>query len=368
MTDINFVDVNAYQLLNEMVNNFELTIGEKLLPGDERSMLVQNLLPIVVALKNDINDSARQNLLRFARGEVLDAIGELRNTIRHPAQSAIVTLEFNLSSIQAVPVTVNKGTRCTADGRLLFATVADMVIPAGQLSGTVNALATETGVDYNWFAVGTIKNMVDPVQYVSSVRNTTESSGGSDIEDDDSYRERIRQSPESFSVAGPEGAYEFWTKTADNTIVDVSVTSPSAGIVKIVPLLEGGNIPEQPILDKVSMVLNARDKRPLTDNVQVAPPNIKLYDIDFTYYIPLSRQTDEAVIKGSIEGPGGVVDKFKLWQSSQLGKSINPDQLRLMVLSEGAFRIVVNSPAFTELNTDDVAKAGNINVTYGGLG
>ncbi len=368
MNDINFVNVDSNEILKEMINNFELTTGETLFPGDERSMLVQNLLPVVVALKNNINDSAKQNLLRYARGEVLDAIGELRKTTRLPAQYASVILQFILSTVQASAVPVPKGTRCTPDGNLFFATTTDLVIPAGQTSGTVTAQSTEIGTAYNNFAVGTIKNIVDPVQYVASVTNTTESSGGSDIEDDNDYRERIREAPEAFSVAGPEGAYVYWAKTADNNIIDVSVTSPSAGVVKVVPLLEGGVIPEQVVLDKVAAVVSAKDKRPLTDNVQVAAPTVKTYDITHTYYIPLSRQTDEAAIRNVIEGSGGVVEQFKTWQSSALGKAINPDQLRLLILTAGAFRVVIETPEYTVINSDEVAKAGTVTVTYGGLG
>ncbi|MFD2089923.1 baseplate J/gp47 family protein [Brevibacillus brevis] len=50
---------------------------------------------------------------------------------------------------------------------------------------------------------GKLNQLVDPLPFVQSVSNVTESGGGADEEDDDSYAERIRQAPESFSVAGP---------------------------------------------------------------------------------------------------------------------------------------------------------------------
>ncbi|MCD8024758.1 MAG: baseplate J/gp47 family protein [Candidatus Gastranaerophilales bacterium] len=45
-------------------------------------------------------------------------------------------------------------------------------------------------------------------------------------EDDDSYRERILLAPESYSVAGPALAYEYFCKSADSSIVDVKCEVP----------------------------------------------------------------------------------------------------------------------------------------------
>ncbi len=364
MTDLNFINVDAYKVLEGMINKFNLNTEEELYPGDERRMLLQNLLPVV---SDYINDSAVQNLLRCASGEVLDTIGNLRNVTRIPAQYSSVTLEFSLSSVQTVPVTILKGTRCTTDGNLFFLTSAELVIPARQLSATVKAQAVEKGTDYNWISVGMINKIADPAQSAVSVRNTTVSSGGANVEDDDSFRVRIRGALESYSVAGPKDAYACMAKVADDTIIDVSVSTPSAGVVKIVPLLKGGNVPGQPVLDKVNAVVNSKDKRPLTDNVQVTAPSVRTYDIDFTYCIPLSRQSDETAIRNEIEGTGGVVDQFRFLQASKLGKSINPEQLRLMVLAAGALKVAVNFPVYTTLDTNEVAKTGNIKVTYGGL-
>ena len=70
--------------------------------------------------------------------------------------------------------------------------------------------------------VGQINTLVDPIAYISSVSNTTASTGGTDTEDDENYRERIQLAPESFSVAGSEGAYIYWARSAHQA----SSTSP----------------------------------------------------------------------------------------------------------------------------------------------
>lgn len=365
--EINFIETDAEQINNQLITDFENALGGTLYPADERRIFLQQLAAVIIGLKNDINDSARQNLLKYARGNILDAMGDFYNTPRLPAQKAVVTLRFTLSGAQSVAVTVPKGTRVTPDGEIYFATTADLVIPSGQTTGDVTAESIEAGAKFNGYAPGQIKNIVDPVPYVASVTNIDTSSGGSDTEDDDHYRDRIRQAPESYSTAGPEGAYIYWAKTADANIADISVSSPSPGVVKIVPLMANGEIPSQAILDKVSAIVSAKDKRPLTDNVQVVAPTEVSYNITLTYYIAKERQIEETAIRNAIEGFGGAVDQYKLWQAGKLGRAINPDYLRQLMLNAGAFRIDITSPVYTEINADQVAKTGSVTVTYGGL-
>lgn len=45
---------------------------------------------------------------------------------------------------------------------------------------------------------------MDQIPFCNTVENTTTSEGGKDLEDDESYRERIKITPESYSVAGQQ--------------------------------------------------------------------------------------------------------------------------------------------------------------------
>lgn len=78
----------------------------------------------------------------------------------------------------------------------------------------VKASAVSTGAIANGYKAGDISTIVDPIAYVATMVNLTETEGGADRESDEDFRERIRLAPEHFSVAGPDGAYEYWTKTA----------------------------------------------------------------------------------------------------------------------------------------------------------
>ena len=374
MSDINFVTTDAAKILDDLILQFETAYGQTFYPTDERRIFLEQLAQVIVGLKNDINQSARENLLKYATGNELDALGDFYNSDRIPAQKAKTTFRFMLSTAQALPITIPTGTRVTPDGKLYFATTQDLSIPIGQTTGDISAEATVGGIDYNGFAPGQIKNLVDSVPYVASVSNTDTSSGGSDIEADDDgtniwsgYRERIRLAPESYSVAGPEGAYIYWAKTTDVNISDINVASPTAGNVTITVLMKNGQLPTQPILDAVTAVVSAKDRRPLTDNVTVAAPTEVAYNITLTYYISKERPAEETSIKSAIEGTNGSVDQYKAWQCEKLGRAINPDYLKQLMLNVGVSRVDITVPVYTAVNANQVPKVGVVTLTYGGL-
>ena len=174
--------------------------------------------------------------------------------------------------------TIAAGTRLAA-GNLIFATIEDLNIPIGSRTGEITARCGTTGPDGNGFLPGQINALVDRNPFVQTAVNITESAGGADVEALEAYRLRIRNAPESFSVAGPDGAYAFWAKTASSAISDVAVWSPEPGHVNVVPLLEGGVLPSQEIVDAVTDILSQRTKRPLTDFVHVLEPDIVPYEV-----------------------------------------------------------------------------------------
>jgi phage-related baseplate assembly protein len=367
MNPINFIEVDSKVIQTELINGFETEIGETLYPGDERRIFLLQETPIIVGLKNDINYTGNQNLLPFAEGEALDGLGILVGVSRLQAQKTLVDIQFTLSGVQVGNITIPAGTRITPDGTLYFATEADLVIIAGSTQGSVTARAVEAGSKYNGFVAGQIKTLVDPVAYVASVANNNTSYDGADIETDDNFRERIQLAPSSFSTAGPEGAYIYWAKTADINIEDVTVNSPSAGVVSLYVLMKNGQIPSQQILDKVFSIVSAKDKRPLTDNVNVNAAVAQTYDITLTYYISQANQAQETSIRALIENEGGSVDQYLAWQYGALGRDVNPDYLLSLMYKAGAFRIVISAPTFTAVDISHVAKLGAKTITYGGL-
>lgn len=226
----------------------------------------------------------------------------------------------------------------------------------------VAATCTQTGTIGNNFRAGEICNIVDLVAYVDTMANTTLSEGGGDTETDDSLRERVWEAPETLSVAGPAGAYEARTKAANSNIIDVYVDSPSPGVVRIVPLLTGGEVPGEVLLTEVQNELSADSVRPLTDHVQAAAPTVVSYDINATYYI--DDDVDAATVQNAV---AAAVSSFTAWQRGRLGRDINPSRLVQMLMGVGGVkRVDVSKPVFTVLSNTQVAHEQAVKVIMAG--
>jgi phage-related baseplate assembly protein len=369
MGDLKFIETNAAEIYELVIGGLESGCSEDLYPGDERRIFGEAMVPLVVALFNSVNDACRQKMLRYARGEVLDAIGDTRGVTRTAAVPAESIVRFSVNSPISENVIIPKGTRVTADYTNYFATDTTAVLAAGESYVDISVTAETGGTSSNDIDEGMINVLVDSVPYIDSVSNISATSGGSDEEKDDAYRDRIRESGSTLSVAGPPNAYKYWAMEADATVADAVVESPSPGVVLITPICYGGEIPDDEILDKVLASCSADDIRPLTDQVKVQAPTARSYDIELKYY---TTDADESACMETIQGTGGAIDKYIFWQGSALGRDINPDYLRKLILAPswednltGAVRVDVISPTFEDLEKTTVAKcSGNITVTH----
>ena len=438
-----FITTDSSVILDEILTSLEASVAEPLYPGDERRIFGEALAPLFVAMYNAMNDAARQKMLRYARGEVLDALGERVGVERISPTEAVTTLRFTLLEAVTENVIIPEGTRATSDSTRYFETTGTAVIEAGQLSVDVPAASVGGGTEFNGIPIGAINVIVDSIVYVDSVSNITVTHGGDDEENDDSLRERIRVAPSKLSTAGPVNGYKYWAMSADSSIADVSVKSDQEtiertlavaggkaykggsklipdtlkvylpvggeaeaetdytatyeddlltitiveggaleeagsidieidetndGVVKIIPICEGGELPDPAILAKVLAACSASEVRPLTDVVKVEAPREHSYDIELTYY---TTAADESAVIKTIEAEGGAIDQYNQWQSAELGRDINPDKLRALILAPagegtvGAARVVITSPVFTEINDVTIARfSGNKTIRH----
>ena len=102
----------------------------------------------------------------------------------------------------------------------------------------------------------------------------------------------------------------------------------------------------------------------MTDLVTVAPPAVKTFDLDLSYTIDRSNQAQAATIQAKVEA---AVDAYIKWQTTQIGRDIDPTELIHRVREAGAKHPVARSPAFTTVADTEVAQLGTRQVAYGGL-
>lgn len=364
LPEISFAETDTETIKNEVIKQYEMVAGRTLASGDPIRLFLLSIAELLIVQRNLIDYTGKMNLLAYAKGEYLDHLGSLLDVGRIPATKAETTLRFTLSTDDN-GVIIPKGTRVTTmDERAYFLTTEALSIPAGEIKGTVSAICMEAGDVGNGIAIQSLIKLVDPVPYVDSVQNTTVTAGGADKESDDSYRERIHEAPEAFSDAGSYGAYAFFAKSANPDIADVSVTSPSPGEVKIVPLLTGGRIPEEEVLKDVLEVCNAEKVRPLTDHVTAEAPTAVAYQIEVTYYIATEDKPQAASIQKAVNE---AIEAYKTWQNAKLGRDLDPSKLYELMVKAGARKVLVTSPTLTKLSDTEVAIAENIAITYKGV-
>lgn len=362
--DIHFVDTDTNTVVNALIQSYEAFTGRTLYPADPARLFILWVADIIIQERVNIDFSARQNVPRYAEGEYLDSLAELfKDAYRLEPEKAKTTLRFTLSIPLEVATIVPAGTRVTVDGEIIFQTLQALTIPAGDLFGDVEAECQTAGEIGNGFVPGQITQLIDIFPYFGSVENVSESDGGADEESDAAFYERMRESVETFSTAGPLGAYEYYAKSASALIVDVKATSPEPGEVDVRVLLSGGRLPGEEILKEVLDILNADKVRPLTDHVTVAAPETVPYDIDFTYW----TQEGGAISDDKVaENIAAAVRTFKEWQGAKMGRDVNPSYLISLLMQAGAKRVKVRSPVDTVVPDNAVAVIGETTVVNGG--
>ncbi len=364
LPDIDFVNKDVNSLVTNMISEYQNAYWEStgksksLAAGDPiRIWIYAQALRIYTAYQL-IDRAAKYNLLKYSSGDYLENLGALVGVAREEATGAVVTQRFTLSKKLERGVTIPSGTRISTSDNVFFATTQEVEITAGETYIDVPAECTTTGKAGNGYTAGQIDVLVDPVQFVSGTTNITTSQGGVDEEDDEALRERIFLKPESFSVAGPSGAYEYFVKDCDASIADVKVVGGN-GRVNVYFILGNGELPEQALIDEVTDYLSADTRRPLTDCVQVAVPGAVEYSVDIDYYISESDQSATSTIATAVET---AVNEYITWQKSKIGRDINPSKLVAMVMNAGAGRVVVNSPVFTAMGDTEIAITSRVPV------
>lgn len=358
------IDSDAWEIKRDMINKFQELSGRSLTEASPETLIFSTVAYQLALLEEKYNDDIKQNYLRFARDERLDLKGEFYGNRgkRLIEQPAVATFRFYISSIQTTDTVIPKGSRIRYN-ELYFETDEEYKITKGNLSVDGKATCNMLGIIGNGIPVGQIRDMVDIFPNYAKVENITESNSGTNEEADESYRERIREIPESFTTAGSSGAYAFWTKTASANIIDVKVHSPSATNVDIYIWTDIGAV-SQELKEKVKAVLNEENVRPLTDNVNIKEPNKINYLIDFDYYIDKDNETLVNVIKSNIDK---TVQEYVEWQKEKIGKDINPDELIKRLKIAGVKRVVLRNPVFQKLDFNQVAINNGITSNYQGV-
>lgn len=365
LAPVNFLETDAETIRSQIITGFEQASGDTLAAGDPRRLFLLSIADVIIQQRTAINLAAQQNLLSYAQGGYLDALGQLLAVERMAESKAVTTIEFTLSQALGSVYTIPAGTQVT-NGVVTFETDEDLLIPIGQTKGEVSASCTVAGPVGNDYLAGQISTIVTPMTFVSGAQNTTITTGGADAESDPDFADRIRLAPNSFSVAGPEKAYVYHAKSVSPAIIDVKVDSPTPGEVDVYVLLTDGTLPTEDTLEQIEAHLSDEDIRPLTDYVVVKAPTASNYEIELHYWISQEDSSKAAQIQVDVEA---AVEQYRLWQQTKIGRDITPGKLLQLVFAAGASRVddsKMKPAAWKKLEAMQVAQCTKVNVVYEG--
>lgn len=330
LTKPEFISRDTEQILSELITQYETDTGRVLQPSQVERLILNAFAYRESLLRSAIQDAATQNLVEFSRAPVLDYLGELVGVKRLAAVAATATIRVTLVTGHG-GVTIPAGTRIgSSDGKVVFATDADTVVPSGTNLVDVPATCSVIGTVGNGYIENTIKVIIDPQPYISAVKNVFTTAGGMNEESDEALRERIKLAPAAFSNAGSRGAYVYWAKTAHPAIVDVAVRSVTPGVVEIYPLATGGTTTA--IINAVIAVCNGEKVRPLTDTVTVGAPGALSYSINVE--IVKYNNADEETV---IQNVTNALNAFVAEKAKKLGRDVVASQIIAACMVQGVY-------------------------------
>lgn len=329
-TELHYVTFDPDAIWDEMMLTYIDAGGDILYPGDEKEMLLRSVLADIVQVFAGVDNALRMQTLRYAVGDYLDVIGELRGCNRIQASAATATV-----SITAVATgeatTLEAGTSMTADGEVFYLLEEDLTLSGYSETVTATVVADREGSVGNGLLTGTQLDLSVPNDAVSSIVAATDAVGGNEEEEDDVYRERIRQYNLTAVTTGPARQYEAAAKEVSSEIVDAKAISSSAGIVDVYLILKT-DTGVAAIIQAVEDALNVDSVRPLTDTVTVQEATDIPYTLNVGYMSDGSSSVTSAIAEAA--------NDYQEWQDSTIGLAFNPDRLMAAIYQAGATRVV----------------------------
>ncbi|MEZ7693133.1 baseplate J/gp47 family protein [Neisseria sp. 27098_8_139] len=356
--DVKVVSDDLSEILAQTIADYEARSGKTLQPAHIERLLINTYAYRETLARKAVNEAYRQQHPRFATGLMLDLCGDDVSTPRLQAQPALTTLRFTAVLSGLEQIAVPKGTRVNA-GQTSFVTAEAALLTAVQSSAEVAAECTVTGTVGNGWSVGQINSLAERLHPTIdvAVANTTVSAGGVEIEDDEAYRERVLLAPESFSVAGPVGAYQYWARQASPAVADVYVANdidggsqPIGGRVAVTVLAKDG-LPNAELIGKIQAALSAEKRRPLCDTVVVKAPTAVDYTLDAE--LTLFTGTDARTAKAAAEEAWVA---YEAARRSRLGLDIVPLDIQTALKVAGVYNVVLHNLPLTVVKPDQWAR------------
>lgn len=343
--DVKVVDDDLQTILADTIARYERDSGKTLQPAHIERLLINVYAYREALTRQQVNESYRQQHVRFATGLMLDLCGDDVATPRLEASAARCTIRFSAALSGSQTAYIPAGTE-VAVGEVVFATIEAAELSAARQQADLQAVCTQSGAAGNGWSVGQISSLLTVFSDGLDIKaaNISVPTGGADSEPDEAYRERILLAPESFSVAGPIGAYEYFARRVNPTICDVHVDNAKSsdgtaigGTIQVTVLTKNG-LPSAELLQQVQKALSNERIRPLCDTVSVIAPTTVDYALDAELILFTGANAAETV--AAAERAWMV---YETARREKLGKDIVPLDIQTALKVNGVYNVVLNN-------------------------
>jgi len=232
---LSFLEKSPEAVLRDIIGFWQGNTGRVLYPSQIENLEMHTLAYRESLLRGEIQWCAEQNLVEYAIGPHLDALGAMLGCPRLAPAKAECKVQFLRSykvgaeglggnGAPAPPpagIGFPAGTVVsTEDGKVSFETAAPAFILGGKLeSSIVTARCTVPGKIGNGLEAGVVCSL-DPGVNGIVAANVTITEGGAEVESDSAYRARLLLAPGRFGCGGTKSAYRAWALGASALVAD----------------------------------------------------------------------------------------------------------------------------------------------------
>ena len=343
-------------------------------------------------MRQRVNEAAKACMLAYAVKNDLDNLGALLGVLRSGTAATLTvgtgSEGFTLTSVRGGAFGNTISLIVLAPAFTGPATPINVSVFGTQIIVTLAGDGTDLILSTVADIVSAINSSTAAAELVTATNTTDGSSLGSAVpisfltlgvdEDDAKMRLRIQLSLESFSVAGPKGAYRYFTLSVPG-VADASIQGPEDDPTNIAPgqvvvtvlgtsaitdpdHATAGESGESPILAKVRGVLNAETVRPLNDVVIVR--GVDEVDFAITATIYTYPGPDTAVVMAAANAAVAAY----VAANRKIGRSITRAGIIASLFQAGAQNVTLTLPAAdVAVSNYEVGNCTGITLTFGGI-
>ncbi|MBF0802894.1 MULTISPECIES: baseplate J/gp47 family protein [unclassified Neisseria] len=360
--DVKVVEDGLAEVLAETIADYEKRTGKVLQPAHIERLLINTYAYREHLTRKAFNEAYRQQHPRFATGLMLDLCGDDVNTPRLQASAARCTVRFSAALGGSRTAYIAVGTKVAA-GDVEFAVTEAGTLDAGRAFVDLQAVCTQSGTAGNGWSAGQVNGTLNIGGVEVKAANITVPSGGADVESDEAYRVRILLAPESFSVAGPVGSYEYFARRVNPTICDVYVDhkrtpagAPIGGQVEITVLTTDG-LPSSELVNEITRALSDERVRPLCDTVTVTEPAAVDYRLDAELVLFEGTNQDEVLAAAQAAWAA-----YEAGRRQKLGLDVVPMDIQTALKVGGVYNVVLHNLPLTTVKANQWARCTSVRI------